>query len=65
MDKIKWKSVAVRTENYNLLRGLCKRKFRTPGSFVEKLLHEYIEFQAKKEKTSAEKYKQKLLNGEV
>lgn len=60
-DPKRWKSIAVRTSNYQLLKALCKKKFRTPGAFVEKLITDYITFQANKEKVSEEKYKALLL----
>ena len=50
MDATKWKSIAVRAGNYALLKGLCLEKKRTPGLFVEKLIEDYINFQAKKER---------------
>ena len=61
MDINKWKSVAVRSENYALLKGLCKKKYRTPGAFIEKIIYDYISFQAKKEKLPEKKYKELLL----
>ena len=48
MDTTRWKSVAGRAEDYFLLKGLCEEKFRAPGSMISKLVHEYVEFQAKK-----------------
>jgi hypothetical protein len=61
MDIKEWKSVAVRADKYKILKGLCKKKYRTPGAFVEKLIDDYITFQAKKEKLSEKKYRQLLL----
>ena len=63
MDTTRWKSVAVRAEDYFLLKGLCEEKFRAPGSMISKLVHEYVEFQAKKNKLDVSKYKKKLMNG--
>ena len=34
MDTNKWKSIAVRIEDYNLLKGICKEKFRAPGAMI-------------------------------
>ena len=34
MDINKWKSVAIKKEDYLLLKGLCKDKFRAPGGTV-------------------------------
>ena len=62
MDATKWKSIAVRAGNYALLKGLCLEKKRTPGLFVEKLIEDYINYQAKKEEMSLDKYKQSLLD---
>ena len=63
MDTTRWKSVAVRAEDYFLLKGLCEEKFRAPGSMISKLVNEYVEFQAKKNKLDVSKYKKKLMNG--
>ena len=63
MDTTRWKSVAVRAEDYFLLKGLCKEKFRAPGTMISKLVHEYVEFQAKKNKLDINQYKEKLMNG--
>jgi hypothetical protein len=63
MDTTRWKSVAVRAEDYFLLKGLCKEKFRAPGTMISKLVHEYVEFQAKKNKLDIDQYKKKLMNG--
>ena len=63
MDTTRWKSVAVRAEDYFLLKGLCKEKFRAPGTMISKLVHEYVEFQAKKNKLDVNQYKKKLING--
>ena len=62
MDITKYKSVAVRAENYNLLKGLCKKKYRTPGAFIEKLIADYITFQANKENKTEIEYKLSLLD---
>jgi hypothetical protein len=50
MDIDKFKSVAVRKPDYELLRGLCNEKFRSPASMISKLVNDYVEFQAKKKK---------------
>ena len=34
MDINKWKSVAIKKEDYLLLKGLCKDKFRAPGGMI-------------------------------
>ena len=60
MDTTKWKSIAVRIEDYKLLRGLCKSKFRAPAGMISKLVHEYIEYQAKKNKVKVENYKKRI-----
>jgi len=56
MDINKFKSVAVRIGDYNLLQGLCNKKFRSPASMISKLVREYVEFQAKKNNKSIDKY---------
>ena len=61
MDINKFKSVAVRKPDYDLLQGLCKAKFRSPASMISKLVNEYCEFQAGKNKMTVESYKQKIL----
>ena len=61
MDINKFKSVAVRKPDYDLLQGLCNEKFRSPASMISKLVNEYCEFQAKQKKMSVETYKTKIL----
>ena len=63
MDTNKWKSIAVRIEDYNLLKGICKEKFRAPGAMISKLLNDYVDHQAKKNKIPNAAYRTKLLNG--
>ena len=63
MDVNRWKSVAIAKEDYSLLKGLCKNKFRAPGAMVSKLVNDYVAFLAKKEKTSVDTMRKKLLNG--
>jgi len=63
MDITKWKSVAVRKEDYILLKALCNQKFRAPASMISKLVHEYVQFQAKKNNMTEEAYRKKILNG--
>ena len=64
MDINKWKSVAIASKDYKILKALCKSKFRAPGAMVSKLLNDYVEHQAKKNKTTVENFRKKLLNGE-
>jgi len=63
MDVNRWKSVAIAKEDYSLLKGLCKNKFRAPGAMISKLVNDYVAFLAKKEKTSVDTMRKKLLNG--
>ena len=63
MDINRWRSVAIAKEDYSLLKGLCKNKFRAPGAMVSKLVNDYVAFLAKKEKTSVDTMRKKLLNG--
>jgi hypothetical protein len=64
MDINKWKSVAINIKDYKILKGLCKNKFRAPGAMISKILQGYIEYQAKKNKTSVDSFRKKLLNGD-
>ncbi len=64
MDITKWKSVAVKIEDYRLLKGMCKEKFRAPAGMISKLVDDYIKFRAKKDGLSVEAYKKKL-NGRL
>jgi len=64
MDINKWKSVAIASKDYKILKALCKSKFRAPGAMVSKLLNDYIEHQAKKNKVPVENFRKKLLNGD-
>ena len=61
MDINKFKSVAVRKPDYDLLQGLCSAKFRSPASMISKLVNEYVEYQAGKNKMTVQTYKQKIL----
>ena len=63
MNIDKWKSVAVKKQDYQLLKGICKEKFRAPGAMISKLIHGHIEYEAKKQKISKEALEKKLLNG--
>lgn len=63
MDINKWKSVAVRIDDYKILKAISRNKFRAPASMISKLVDDYVEFQAKKEKVSKEAFVKKLLNG--
>ena len=56
----KWKSVAVKIEDYRLLKGMCKEKFRAPAGMISKLVDDYIKFRAKKDGISVEVYRKKL-----
>lgn len=63
MDINKWKSVAVRIDDYKILQAISKNKFRAPASMISKLVDDYVGFQANKAKVSKEVYVKKLLNG--
>jgi len=62
MDINKFKSVAVRKPDYDILQGLCNQKFRSPASMISKLVNEYVEYQATKKKMSVKKYKEEILD---
>ena len=61
MDITKWKSMAIKKENHTLLKGLCADKYRAPAAMFEKILLDYINFQAKKRKMNVNKFKEKLM----
>ena len=61
MDINKFKSVAVRKPDYDLLQGLCNEKFRSPASMISKLVNEYVGFQAKKNNMSVEAYTKRIV----
>tara|TARA_R100001510_G_scaffold53607_1_gene55367 strand:- start:1184 stop:1405 length:222 start_codon:yes stop_codon:yes gene_type:complete len=63
MNIDKWKSVAIKKNDYLLLKGLCKDKFRAPGAMISKILSDYIDHQARKLKIPNASYRTKLLNG--
>ena len=62
MDINKFKSVAVRKPDYDVLQGLCNHKFRSPASMISKLVNEYVEYQASKNKMALKKYKEEILD---
>ena len=41
MDINKWKSVAIKKTDFDLLKGLCKDKFRAPGAMISKILNDF------------------------
>ena len=63
MDISKWKSVAIKKADFDLLKGLCKNKFRAPGAMISKILNDYVDHQARKNKIPNAVYRTKLLNG--
>ena len=65
MDINKWKSVAIKKEDYLILKALCKEKFRAPGGMISKILNDYVDHQAKKAKIAAAVFRNKLLIGKV
>ncbi len=65
MDLNRWKSVAVKKEDYLLLKKICEDKYRAPGAMISKLIHNHIEYEAKKQKVSVDSLRKKLLNGDV
>ena len=62
MDTNKFKSVAVRKPDYDILQGLCNQKFRSPASMISKLVNEYVEYQANKNRLTVKDYKERILN---
>ena len=65
MDINKFKSVAVRKPDYDVLQGLCNQKFRSPASMISKLVNEYVEYQALKNKMTITEYKELILKMET
>jgi len=65
MDISKWKSVAIKKTDYDLLKGLCKEKFRAPGAMISKILSDYIDHQARKNKIPNAAFRMRLMNGEA
>ena len=65
MDINKFKSVAVRKADYDILQGLCNQKFRSPASMISKLVNEYVEYQALKNKMTITEYKELILKMET
>lgn len=63
MDINKWKSVAIKKTDYDLLKGICKQKFRAPGAMISKLIRGHVEYEAKKQKTTVEAIEKKYRNG--
>ena len=65
MDINKWKSVAIKKYDYDLLKGLCKEKFRAPGAMISKILSDYVDHQARKNKIPNAVFRTKLLYGDA
>ena len=65
MNIDKWKSVAIKKTDYDLLKGLCKEKFRAPGAMISKILSDYIDHQARKQKIPNATFRTKLINGDA
>lgn len=63
MDITKWKSVAVKKSDYDLLKAICDKKYRAPAAMISKFVNDYCEFQSKKLGMTIEGFKKKLLNG--
>jgi hypothetical protein len=63
MDITKWKSVAVKKDDYDLLKAICDKKYRAPAAMISKFVNDYCDFQASKLKITVDAFKKKLLNG--
>jgi hypothetical protein len=63
MDITKWKSVAVKLEDWKIMQGLCEKKKRSTSSMISKLLHDYVNYLASKEKIDSKTLIKKLING--
>ena len=62
MDIKKWKSVAVRVKDYDVLKALCDKTYRSPAAMICMIVDQHVAAEAKKEKISIDKYKKNLLN---
>lgn len=62
MDIKKWKSVAVRVKDYDVLKALCDKTYRSPAAMIGMIVDQHVAAEAKKEKISIDKYKKNLLN---
>ena len=60
MDLTKWKTVAIRIEDFYLLKGICEKKYRKPASMISKLIHDYCVHMSKKEQVKLEVLKEML-----
>ena len=60
MDLTKWKTVAIRIEDFYLLKGICEKKYRKPASMISKLIHDYCVHMSKKEQVKLEVLKEIL-----
>lgn len=56
MDITKWKSVAVRLNDYKILKALSYNKFRAPASMISKLVNDYVSYKAQKMNITKEQY---------
>ena len=63
MDISKWKSVAVKLEDHKIFLGICKIKKKSVSSMISKLLHDYVNYMASKEKIEPKILIKKLMNG--
>ena len=54
MDTTKWRTVAIRIEDFHLLKGLCEKTYRNPAAMIGKLVNEYIILQSKKEQIQSD-----------
>ena len=42
MDTTKWRTIAIRIEDFHLLKGLCEKTYRNPAAMIGKLVNEFI-----------------------
>lgn len=62
MDITKWKSVAVRIDDYTVLRSLGEIKYRSPASMFAKVLNDYVKKHASKNNKDYNTVKDELLH---
>ena len=58
MDVTRWKSVAVKKSVHEAILALCG-KYMGPGTYIEKLVDDAIEYEADKNGMSAKQWRKK------
>jgi len=58
MDITRWKSVAIKKPTHEAILALCG-KYMGPGTYIEKLVDDAIEYEAEKCKMSVKQWRKK------